>query len=51
MSMTLKRLYVEFLRQRYQNTFKRKHKSMIVEQLCRDTGFHRKHHLSILWDF
>jgi len=48
MSFTLKRLYVDFLRQRYQNTGHRKIKSMILDQLCRDAGFHRKHAVRIL---
>ena len=43
MSLTLKPLYVDFLRQRYQNTNHRKIKTMILDQLCRDAGFHRKH--------
>jgi len=48
MSLTLKRLYVDFLRQRYQNTNHRKIKTMILDQLCRDAGFHRKHAVRIL---
>src|SRR3989338_509284 len=43
MSLTLKRLYVDFLRQRYQWTKSRKMKIMILDQLVRDSGFHRKH--------
>lgn len=48
MGTTLKRLYVEFLCERYQGTKSRKHKSMIIDQLVRDTGFHRKHAIRAL---
>ena len=48
MSLTLRRLYVDFLRQRYQATSHRKVKVMILDQLCRDAGFHRKHAVRIM---
>jgi hypothetical protein len=48
MGLTLKRLYVDFLRRRYQATKRRKVKSAIIDQLCRDTGFHRKYALRVL---
>ena len=48
MSLTLKRLYVDFLRQRYQATKHRKVKAMILDQLCRDSGCHRKHAVRVL---
>lgn len=48
MSLTLKRLYVDFLRQRYQATNRRKVKTMILDQLCRDSGCHRKHAVRVL---
>ncbi len=48
MSTTLRRLYVDFLRQRYQTTQHRKIKSMLLDQLCRDAGFHRKHAVRVL---
>ena len=48
MGLTLKRLYVDFLRQRYQATKSRKMKAMILDQLCRDSGFHRKHAIRAL---
>lgn len=48
MSLTLKRLYVDFLRQRYQAATRRKLKIMILDQLCRDSGFHRKHAIRVL---
>ena len=48
MSLTLKRLYVDFLRQRYQATKSRKVKIMLLDQLCRDSGFHRKHATRVL---
>jgi len=48
MSLTLKRLYLDFLRQRYQATKRRKVKMMILDQLVRDTGWHRKHAIRAL---
>lgn len=48
MSLTLRRLYVDFLRQRYQATRHRKVKGMILDQLCRDAGFHRKHAVRLM---
>ena len=48
MGLTLRRLYVDFLRQRYQATKRRKVKMMILDQLVRDTGCHRKHAIRVL---
>lgn len=48
MSLTLKRLYLDFLRQRYQTTQCRNVKIMIIDQLVRDAGFHRKHAIRTL---
>ncbi len=48
MSITLKRLYLDFLRQRYRDTKSRKVKIMLIDQLCRDAGFHRKHAIRTL---
>jgi len=48
MGLTLKRLYVDFLRQRYQWTKSRKLKAMLLDQLCRDAHFHRKHAIRVL---
>lgn len=48
MGLTLKRLYVDFLRQRYQGTRSRKLKAMLLDQLCRDAGFHRKHAIRVM---
>lgn len=48
MGLTLKRLYVDFLRQRYQQTKSRKVRAMILDQLCRDSGFHRKHAIRVM---
>ncbi len=42
MGTTLKKLYVDFLRERYQAA-PRKRRRMILDQVCRDAGFHRKH--------
>ena len=48
MGLTLKRLYVDFLRQRYQGTKSRKLKAMLLDQLCRDAGYHRKHAIRVM---
>ena len=48
MSLTLKRLYLDFLRERYRNTKSRKVKIMLIDQLCRDAEFHRKHAIRAL---
>ena len=48
MGTTLKRLYLDFLRERYRNTKSRIVKIMLIDQLCRDTGFHRKHAIRTL---
>lgn len=48
MSLTLKRLYVDFLRERYQATDSRKRRAMMLDQLCRDAGYHRKHAIRAL---
>jgi hypothetical protein len=36
MGLALRRLYVDFLRQRYQQTKSRKVRALILDQLCRD---------------
>jgi len=39
---------LDFLRERYQHAKSRKMKIMLIDQLCRDAGFHRKHAIRTL---
>ena len=48
MGTTLKRMYLDFLRERYRNTKRRKMKIMLIDQLVRDACFHRKHAIRAL---